>query len=51
MEEAGVKMTDYIFAHSEGAYRGFLDDLKNTEDETLTELFFHPAYLDNELSK
>jgi len=55
MEDAGVKITDYIFEHIEGtyeeAYQGFLDVLKDIEDDTVTEIFFHPAYVDDELRK
>ena len=55
MEDGRVKFTDYIFEHIKGtyeeAYQGFLDDLKGIADDTVTEIFFHPAYVDNELRK
>lgn len=55
MDDSGVKCTDYIFEHILGtydeAYQGFLSDLRGVEDGTITEIFFHPAYVDDELRK
>ncbi len=49
----GVMITDYIFERIVGsydeAYAGFLHDLSSIEENTTTEIFFHPAYVDAQL--
>jgi predicted glycoside hydrolase/deacetylase ChbG (UPF0249 family) len=53
MKKSGVKTSDYIFEQIIGtydqAYQGFLDDLAEIEDNTTTEIFFHPAVIDDVL--
>lgn len=50
---SGVKVTDYIFEHIKGSYQesfdGFIKDLENLKEESVTELFFHPGFVDDEL--
>jgi len=51
----GAKLTDYIFEHIEGGYDdakdGFVKDLQTVEENTVTEAFFHPAYIDEIVKK
>lgn len=48
-----IKITDYIFEHIVGTYDealdGFVNDLKTLEDNTTTEIFFHPGIVDDQL--
>lgn len=50
VEKSKVKITDNILEQIEGsyesAYNGFTSYLDTVEDGTITELFFHPAYVD-----
>lgn len=50
-----IKLTDFIFEHInasyDNAYADFLEDLENVPDKSVTEIFFHPGYVDEELSK
>lgn len=47
----GAKVTDNIFEHIKSTYvesfEGFIKDLKEVLDNTVTEAFFHPAYVDD----
>lgn len=47
----GCKITDHIFEEVESTYEnafsGFLKKLSTVEDNTTTEILFHPAYLDD----
>ncbi len=53
LNEQGVKLTDYIFEHIPGtyeeAYEGILADLSKVGEDSVTEVFFHPAYVDDML--
>lgn len=53
--EKGVKMTDNVFEQIKGtydsSYNGFIDNLQNISEGTTTELFFHPAYVDETILK
>ncbi|HYD35095.1 MAG TPA: ChbG/HpnK family deacetylase [Vitreimonas sp.] len=49
--QRGVKLTDYIFEHIVGSFdeaqQGFVEDFTMVADNTVTEFFFHPAYVDD----
>ncbi len=48
-----MKLTDYIFEHIPGtyeeAYNGILADLATVGGASVTEIIFHPAYVDDML--
>lgn len=50
-----VKFTDYFFGHVQGEYeevkRTFLEELKTVKDNSVTELMFHPGFIDDFLTK
>lgn len=49
----GVKTSDHIYEQIEGSYEqaksGFIENLALPKKESTTEIFFHPAYLDDTL--
>lgn len=51
--ENGCKLTDYIFEEITSPYQeafdGFLKKLSQVENDTTTEVFFHPAYVDKQM--
>lgn len=51
----GVKFADYFFGHVQGEYEkvkaAFLKELNSVEDNSVTELMFHPGFIDEFLSK
>ena len=53
LAKSGVKMTDYIIEHIKGSYKevfdGFIKDLETVKEDSTTELFFHPGFVDDEL--
>jgi chitin disaccharide deacetylase len=55
IKQAEGKITDYIFEHIVGGYEevieGFVNNLNIVQDNTVTEIFLHPAYLDDTLKK
>lgn len=50
-----AKTTDYIFSHIKGSYQetfdDFLNDLATVEEGKTVEIFFHPGYVDEIVSK
>ena len=48
-------MTDYIFEQIKGTYEscyaGFIKSLEEISEDTSTEFFFHPAYVDETILK
>lgn len=54
-EMGKVKATDYIFSHIKGSYQeafdGFLNDLATVEEDKTVEIFLHPGYVDEIMSK
>ncbi len=55
IKQAGGKITDYIFEHIVGEYdeviEGFNNNLSIVDDNSVTEIFLHPGYLDETLKK
>ena len=50
-QRLGVKFPDYFFGHVKGEYEfvktTFLKELETVEDNSVTELMFHPGYIDD----
>ncbi|MBU0576104.1 ChbG/HpnK family deacetylase [Patescibacteria group bacterium] len=50
----GVKFPDYFFGHVQGKYEevktSFLEELRTVEDNSITELMFHPGFIDEFLA-